>query len=208
MYREDWNIANVANLGPNFRMDVNTARIFSTVALGPTGLNSGGWSTYQGGSISGKMNSNDMIVSCQLITPPDGTLGITQSEFMCLRKPDTWSTTGTAGTFFMFGQSSNGAWYIYSSVQATATVRAQGTASGFATGDIISFGAFGTVYAAYQNGVLIPGATFTDTGNAIASVGPTKRRWGLLTQVANSNIQGLSPDWCSSTEPNQFFMAA
>lgn len=209
MYREDWNIADVANLGPNFRMDFNTARIASGVALGPASLNVGAWATYQGGANSGKMNSDNMIVSTQLVTPPNGTFTNTvQTGWCAVRKPDTWATTGAPGTFAIFGCSASGAWAIYSCIQATATSRASGSGVTLVSGDILSFAAIGTWYQGYKNGVPIAGATWNDASNAVVGVGATKRRWGTLIQVSANNLQGLSPDWMSATDPAQFFAAA
>jgi hypothetical protein len=75
-------------------------------------------------------------------------------------------------------------------------------------GDIVSFGVYGTLYQAYLNGNPISGASWVDAGNAVVSIGATKRRWGLVTQVMANNQQGWAADWCSAAEPNQFFAAA
>lgn len=207
MPRDDFAVADVANIGPNFTLATGTnQRIVSQAAQGNSSSTTYAIYRWNGA----KMPSDNFRVDIGIKTPANGTASATTTHSILLRMPDSYATSGAAGTEIMVSYSKNGAWGIYSCVQVSATSRATGTlGAGFNTGDILTVTAIGTRYELYCNGVLVPGAVWTDTSNSVISIGTTKRNFGLLIQCVATNQQAPAVDWIVATDvSSQFFCAA
>ncbi|WP_029926378.1 DUF7257 domain-containing protein [Nocardia otitidiscaviarum] len=190
MYREDWAIANVANLGPDFTLVSGTQqRIVSEAAVGAASGSSAGYYRYN----VGKMASDHMRVDAGLITPPAGTLNSGIAAFILARMPDTFATGGAAGTYVAGAITSGGAWAIQSVNQTTFTSRASGNIGTITLPGVLTLIAAGPLYVLLWNGSVL--GSWTDANNTIAGIGASKRNWGVIVQCSATNQQHPGIDW-------------
>ena len=205
MWREDFAVADVANWGSTFTLEAGThQRIVSQAGEGNATGSTGAWYKYN----AGKMASDNHRIDVGIVTPPNGTLNTGVAVFFRLRVPDTFATAGAAGTCVVLGIASSGNWSIQSVNQTTFTSRATGTGAGFTAGDQISFECIGTLYRGLRNNVPIPSCTWTDASNTVASVGATKRNWGVIAQCLATNQQHYGIDWMNAEDLSSRFFAA
>jgi hypothetical protein len=205
VYREDFAFADTASLGSNWTLvEGSNQRVVSQAAEGNATSTSNGFYRYT----AGKMPTDNMRLDIGIVTPPNGTLTNTAASFFIfVRMPDTYSTTGAAGTETAAQILGSGSWEIDTTVQITITSKVTGTlAGGFVPGDQISLTAIGTRYEILHNNVPVPSAIWIDTSNTVVSIGATKRNFGLLIQCAATNLQHPAIDWVTCVDlTGQFF---
>lgn len=184
-FTDDFNRADAATLGANWRVDVNSQpKIASNRAQFKTPSNgngrAGNWVSYSAGTL----NSDNYSVKLQLIAP-SGNLATDNytgavlavgdtfgSGVMCMAVVSTGSGIGIvtqSGTPPTTGVSSGG---TGQTVQAT-------NATTVATTDLVEFQRVGNVFTLYKNGVSV--LSWTDASN-IVSKGSAYRRFGMIVE--------------------------
>lgn len=205
MYKDDWAIANVANLGGNWTLESGTdQRIVTQAAVGNSSGTTAAFYRYS----AGKVASDHMRLDTGLITPTAGSLNTGVGMYLLARMPNTFATAGAAGTYVVAGLTSAGAWSIQSVNQTTFTSQASGSIGTITLPGIFSLIAAGPIYMALWNGTPISSGIWTDTSNTVASIGSTKRNWGCIVQCSNANQQHPSLDWASAHDLSGQFFAA
>jgi hypothetical protein len=77
---------------------------------------------------------------------------------------------------------SSGAWTIETDPTSSAgnsSTKASGNMSSCPTGTVIRFQCVGTVYTLWKNGSIVSGGTWTDTGNTVQPLDPSRRSVGV-----------------------------
>lgn len=195
MYIDQWQIANVANLGANFTLESGTnQRIVTQATVGNATGATAAWYRYN----VGKMASDNMRIDCWFITPTAGSLNTGISGFLYARMPNTFATGGAAGSYIACSLTSAGAWTLQSINQTTFTSQASGNIGTITLPGKLSLIACGTFYQVLWNDAPISGASWTDTSNTVISIGATKRNFGLLIQCAATNSHHASYDFLAA----------
>lgn len=188
-YSDNFNRTDSTTLGADWRVDRNASpRLVTNRAQMKTQAfgegRAGCWTSYQGGSDSGRLASDNYSVKAQLIAPV-GNQANDNLTAVVLAVADTF---GAGVMCYAVVTLSNGS-AIYtqsglpptsgqSSGQTGQTQRAV-TATSFANSDLMEFSRSGNVFTLYRNGSVH--LTWTDTGNLV-STGATNRRWGFVVE--------------------------
>lgn len=181
-FSDNFNRADDASLGANWRVDRNGSPRISTNRAQMKTMSGGGrqgcWASWQAGTFA----TDNYSVEAQFIAPI-GNLASDNMTGIILAVADTF---GAATMCYCVMTTANGC-AIYTQVglppttgistgQTGQTQRAV-TATNASTSDLFRFQRVGNVFTLYRNGAVF--LTWTDTGNLVAS-GATNRRWGMF----------------------------
>ncbi|MGW4123634.1 DUF7257 domain-containing protein [Nocardia sp. NPDC004711] len=209
--RDDFNRADAATLGSDWRVDINAQPRIATnraemKAMGFNDAEAGNWVSYQAGANSGRFAGDNYSVRAQLIAPTT-TLATDNVMGVILAVADTFGS----GVMCMFvGSTGNGCAIVTQSGSPPTSGIANGgqtgqtlrvtTGTGLAATDLIEFQRVGNVFTAYRNGTSF--LTWTDTG-AVVSSGATNRRWGFVVEGNNKfagDYRSIAIDWIEARD--------
>ncbi|WP_280273361.1 hypothetical protein [Nocardia wallacei] len=188
-YRDDLNRADSASLGGDWRTDRNASPKIATSraqmkTMGNGDGRAGNWASYQGGSNSGRLQTDNYGVRAQLIAPV-GNLATDNCTGLVLSVADTF---GAATMCYLVVTTGTGCAIVTQSglpptsgvsTGSTGQTQRASTPTNIATTDQIEFRRVGNLFTAYRNGTSF--LTWPDTGNVVPS-GATNRRWGLIVE--------------------------
>lgn len=188
-YSDNFNRADSASLGSDWRADRNGSPKIATnrsqmKTMGNGDGRAGNWASYQGGSDSGRLATDNYAVKLQFIAPV-GNLATNNMSGGILAVADTFGAgvmcyfvVTTANGCAIYTQSGLPPTSGISTGQTGQTQRAV-TATNAAVTDLFEFRRVGNVFTLYRNGSSF--LSWTDTGNLV-STGSTNRRWGFLVE--------------------------
>ncbi|MFD3748312.1 hypothetical protein [Nocardia sp. NPDC058633] len=186
-YSDDFNRADNASLGANWRVDRNGSPRISTNRAQMKTMSSGGrqgcWASRQGeGTQDSRFATDNYSVEVQFIAPI-GNLASDNMTGVILAVADTF---GAGVMCYFVATTANGcAIYTQSGLPPTTgistgqtgqTQRAV-TATNAAVTDLFRFQRVGNVFTLYRNGSSF--LSWTDASNVVSS-GATNRRWGMF----------------------------
>ncbi|MRH86009.1 hypothetical protein GFY24_00765 [Nocardia sp. SYP-A9097] len=187
-YSDDFNRADSSTLGSNWRVDMNSQpKIVTNRALMKTMGNgdgrAGNWASYQGGTNTGKLATDNYGVKAQLISP--GSIASDNLTCIVLAVADTFGS----GTSCLFGVTTGSGCAIITQAGSPPgsgvgsggsgqTIQVS-TSTNIAVTDLIELRRVGNVFTAYRNGTSL--LTWTDSSNIVSS-GSTNRRFGLVVE--------------------------
>ncbi|WP_067565767.1 hypothetical protein [Nocardia acidivorans] len=190
-YRDDFNRADSQVLGGDWRIDANgSARVASNramfKAMGANSGRAGSWMSYQGGSNSGRLSTDNYAVKAQLI-PPVGGSAADNVTAIVLGVPDTFSSGSvccslvvTTGTGCAIVTSAGVPPSTGLGVGAVGQTQQKTVSTNIAATDLIELRRVGNTFTAYRNGATF-GLSWTDSGNLVPAT-PANRRFGLIVE--------------------------